>query len=410
MIQDNTIIAQAPARSSDQDPGLKQRRQVIAQRPQKPVEENDASDQSFDARFRDELRKSNQPTDLRSAVAGSDSAHSLETTPPPLTADSDLPDTQLDTGNPQQMLTIPQDPRESGVAGEADSGRLTQLHNADLSPFESQLQGSVGAHRTRQIPNQSAAALAAESSQATLTVDSKRMQGELSDANTNARQSQASPTNASASSLLSQFAIESASVSTNESMPESGMGPSTQPDLVDLSQPVYEVVREGVSAEPGSQSAGNLSNRTDSTTSVATEVGRAVSQRVSEVLIQEVSIAGKNEMRQITLHLHPAELGRLTLQVGWESDSIIARIVASEAATSELLNGDKSWLMDALEASGVELDSFDISHDNSGAKQSPTQNRDAANKLTASEAEAKSKRSDPNHSIEADGSMVNLIA
>ena len=151
-----------------------------------------------------------------------------------------------------------------------------------------------------------------------------------------------------------RLAIESLTGVSTESSGEPDMSnPGFQSDQSDSSQSPLMANGEGLSLESAGQPVTETAARAGFPTSTATEIGRAVSQRVSEVIIQEINLANNHELKQITLHLHPAELGRLTLQVGWESDSIIARIVASERATSEMLNGDKNWLIDALSGQRV---------------------------------------------------------
>ena len=95
------------------------------------------------------------------------------------------------------------------------------------------------------------------------------------------------------------------------------------------------------------------------------EIGRIVTRRVSETLIQEIPLVEMEGFKRITLKLHPAELGKLTLYVGWENETVKARIVATELATSELLNREKNLLLETMQAQGLNFESFDVSYEGS---------------------------------------------
>ena len=95
------------------------------------------------------------------------------------------------------------------------------------------------------------------------------------------------------------------------------------------------------------------------------ELGRIVTRQVSKSLIQEIPLGEMEGFKRITLKLHPAELGKLTLYVGWENETVKARIVATELATSELLNREKNLLLETMQAQGLNFESFDVSYEGS---------------------------------------------
>ena len=68
------------------------------------------------------------------------------------------------------------------------------------------------------------------------------------------------------------------------------------------------------------------------------------------------------ERREIRLKLHPVELGELEVQVESVEDTIRAKIFATEAVTSEILNRDKEALNNALEDLGISVEDVDIQH------------------------------------------------
>ena len=64
----------------------------------------------------------------------------------------------------------------------------------------------------------------------------------------------------------------------------------------------------------------------------------------------------------ISLELEPAELGRLSIRVEQSAEMITAQIIASESVSSELLQSQKSALLESLNDLGFESADVDISH------------------------------------------------
>ncbi len=98
---------------------------------------------------------------------------------------------------------------------------------------------------------------------------------------------------------------------------------------------------------------------------------KTVSAAATESVVKQVvetittdSIENIRDSRKLTLQIHPAELGRLEIQIGSESDILTAQIVASEHVTSELLNREKIHLINALQEMGVDLPDVEISYRN----------------------------------------------
>ena len=140
----------------------------------------------------------------------------------------------------------------------------------------------------------------------------------------------------------------------------------------------------------------------------SSEIGRVVTRQVSEALIHEIPSIENDGLRRLTLKLHPAELGKLTLYVGWENETVKAQIVASELATSEMLNRDKDLLMDTMHANGFEFESFDVSYEGSTQKRSDSK---AGQILAASKHESNHlEQASTIMTFGAQGSVVNIIA
>ena len=103
---------------------------------------------------------------------------------------------------------------------------------------------------------------------------------------------------------------------------------------------------------------------------VSTSALPTVSQQFADNFVRDVSLVNKQDSKSITMHLHPADLGKLTVVIDWDSDVVSASIVASEKSTSDTLNRDRHWLMNSLSESGFALSSFDVRHDESNFQDS----------------------------------------
>ncbi|MEM7454256.1 MAG: flagellar hook-length control protein FliK [Planctomycetota bacterium] len=70
--------------------------------------------------------------------------------------------------------------------------------------------------------------------------------------------------------------------------------------------------------------------------------------------------SASDPVQTITVELHPVELGKLSIRVEQTGDSLSAQIIASEPASIELLQQDKSLLLETLEEMGFGDASLDI--------------------------------------------------
>ena len=91
---------------------------------------------------------------------------------------------------------------------------------------------------------------------------------------------------------------------------------------------------------------------------------QAVTENVVDTIVEQAQLTEVGESKQLTLQLHPAELGQVTLLVDWEVDSLKVKIVANELAANEILNQNKSELIAALAEEGIDFDSLDVSYGN----------------------------------------------
>ncbi|MEM8733682.1 MAG: flagellar hook-length control protein FliK [Planctomycetota bacterium] len=108
----------------------------------------------------------------------------------------------------------------------------------------------------------------------------------------------------------------------------------------------------------------------------AAEPGRAqaTGQAVS-VMTQMVESMGSEPVRVATVELQPIELGKLSIRIEQTGDSISATILASESSTSDLLNGQKSNLQEALADLGYEDASVDVSRGEQDEQPGSEQNK-----------------------------------
>ncbi len=93
-------------------------------------------------------------------------------------------------------------------------------------------------------------------------------------------------------------------------------------------------------------------------------------QRLSKLVVAQVADAwSKLDMkalaingRELSIHVYPAELGRVHIIAAGEADRMRVQIVTSEWATVDLINKEKPQLVAALREQGIESPDIDVSH------------------------------------------------
>ncbi|MFK7765605.1 MAG: flagellar hook-length control protein FliK [Mariniblastus sp.] len=142
------------------------------------------------------------------------------------------------------------------------------------------------------------------------------------------------------------------------------------------------------------------------------ELSRMVREQAIEALANIPMPASGSESKNITINLNPAELGRLTLQVGWENDLLRAHIIASEQVANELLNRDKNLILGILEENGIEVDSFQISHDGANQSKNDAEHNPARehNALSTNDETGQQVVASSQYQNSGQGSVVNIIA
>jgi flagellar hook-length control protein FliK len=135
-----------------------------------------------------------------------------------------------------------------------------------------------------------------------------------------------------------------------------------------LSEPVATATTESRpnnEINTGIQSLEVSSLETGSTKSVSeirSAVAESVVNQVVDTIAADAVLTRGLNMREMTLQIHPAELGQLDILIGADDDAMRAQIIASESVTSELLTREKAHLVNALREQGIDLPDVDISH------------------------------------------------
>lgn len=402
---------------------------------------NFGSDQSLSSKdsFEDQLRRGEVDSSQSSRTRGeSESNHEHSSQHPANLNGTEVAPKQLDERDPNGLsggsLALSFDQQKNSAAQES-AERLSLVHHTETTGEEASHSGEAETsvlnrvlqesdNRSSQVTKASSASPSKQSE--SLPVAVEQLSGDASNQATVAPD--ATSSDASADSVgtstgdatietTDPFADTDVNVldSDPQSLPDKTSDSAVKPvsandqgsmDSSDQSLP-FEMVRP-TSNRNGKQ-VSSLS-RTEFANTMSVEVGRSVSQRVSDRFIQEATLLNTAESKQITMQLHPAELGRLTLHVGWESEAIVAKIIASEQATMEMLNNDKSWLLDALQSNGVDVESFDISYDGSSSEQPNSFSGPAASDRRDSTAENQPANSIIQQGVDVDGMTVNLIA
>ncbi|MGB7344993.1 MAG: flagellar hook-length control protein FliK [Pirellulaceae bacterium] len=161
----------------------------------------------------------------------------------------------------------------------------------------------------------------------------------------------------------------------------------TEPQRVDRSTSLHTAIDNSAATE---RTIASMLNDPAATsvfggTSLAIERGPAVASfaesipgvgSASHIVTQQASAAmahvlessdGKSKTMQFDLH--PAELGKLTIQITQSGEAIAAQIIASEILSSEVLAAQKASLQESLSNLGFEQASVDISHDSESFRQ-----------------------------------------
>lgn len=92
-------------------------------------------------------------------------------------------------------------------------------------------------------------------------------------------------------------------------------------------------------------------------------------REVVNTLIQRFNVNPRLQTSKLTMHLHPAELGALKIDILVEGDSIKANIVAQSQQVLETLEKNMPRLREALQEQGFTVDAFEITMDGDGGKQ-----------------------------------------
>lgn len=94
-----------------------------------------------------------------------------------------------------------------------------------------------------------------------------------------------------------------------------------------------------------------------------------------ERLEKLLRVSSGNDLKNITLQLNPHELGRITIDVEYRDGAVHATIKAENEAARDLLMGGTDQLKRNLEASGIKIESLDVSVDREGNDQNSGRNQ-----------------------------------
>lgn len=103
-------------------------------------------------------------------------------------------------------------------------------------------------------------------------------------------------------------------------------------------------------------------------------LARSVSRQTVAAVKESLANAKPPIVQSITVEIHPAELGKLNIQVEVVRDAVQATIVATENFSADLLSRHKSDLINTLSEFGFGQANVDISHQNSQSEQQPNRN------------------------------------
>ena len=103
-------------------------------------------------------------------------------------------------------------------------------------------------------------------------------------------------------------------------------------------------------------------------------LARSVSRQTVAAVKESLANAKPPFVQRITVEIHPADLGKLNIQVEVVRDAVQATIVATENFSADLLSRHKSDLVNTLSEFGFGQANVDISHQNSQSNQQQNRN------------------------------------
>lgn len=90
---------------------------------------------------------------------------------------------------------------------------------------------------------------------------------------------------------------------------------------------------------------------------------------VAEQVVMKVKLMAGENRQEMEMHLKPESLGKLTLKIVHERGEVIAKITAENEQVKSILEGSMQLLKDALEKSGVSVQSLSVSVGNKGERE-----------------------------------------
>lgn len=104
-------------------------------------------------------------------------------------------------------------------------------------------------------------------------------------------------------------------------------------------------------------------------------------EKVTEQVVMKVKLMAGENRQEMEMQLKPESLGKLTLKIVHERGEILAKITAENEQVKGILEGSMQQLKDALEKSGVSVQSLSVSVGNKG-KREPNSESAANSKAT----------------------------
>lgn len=101
-------------------------------------------------------------------------------------------------------------------------------------------------------------------------------------------------------------------------------------------------------------------------------------RETAKVVGDAMAMSLREDGQTVEIDLHPAELGKLKIQVTQVDQAIEAQIIATEFVTSELLNGHREQLMETLAELGFETSDVDITYQDQSKAEDEDRHQSAA--------------------------------
>jgi flagellar hook-length control protein FliK len=119
-------------------------------------------------------------------------------------------------------------------------------------------------------------------------------------------------------------------------------------------------------------------------TGVVSKTNQAIHTQIARD-IYEKAFQARPQLKELEIHLHPAELGQVRISLKWEEGQVHLRMIASEFGTGQVLQSNLNELRDNLSQLGIQCGMLEMSQGNQEKNSRQQQGQEEASSRMHSE-------------------------